>query len=65
VFFTEFTSPYTLNTQRGWRTSKFRVHQGKVYASHTPQIFSLFCHHTVAATWLMSLLVTSEPVHKI
>jgi hypothetical protein len=42
-----------------------RVHQGKVYASHTPGIFSLFCHHMVAATWLMSLLVIFEAKHKI
>jgi len=23
VFLTEFTSPYTLNTQRGWHTSEY------------------------------------------
>jgi hypothetical protein len=42
-----------------------RIHQGKVYAGHTPEIFSLFCHHMVAATWFMSLLMIFEAKQKI
>ena len=40
-------------------------HQGKIYASQTPEIFSLLCDHTVTAACLMSLLVISEAKHKI
>lgn len=41
------------------------IHHGSIYARYTPTIFSLLCHHTLAATCFMSLLVISEAKHKI
>ena len=42
-----------------------RVHHGNVYASQTPEIVSLLCHHTLAATWLITPLAISATKHKI
>jgi len=42
-----------------------RVCHGSANASHTPEIFSLLCHRTFAAKWLMSALVNSAAKHKI
>jgi hypothetical protein len=41
------------------------VRHGSVNVSHTPEIVSLLCHRTPAATWLMSALVISAAKHKI
>jgi len=43
----------------------FYIYHGSVYAYHTPEIFSLLCHHTLAARWLMSPLVISAAKHKV
>jgi len=41
------------------------VRHGIVNACPTPEIFSLLCHRTFAATLLMSALVISAAKHKI
>jgi hypothetical protein len=46
------------------RQSSHVLH-GSVNARHTPEIFSMICHRTFVATWLMSALVISEAKHKI
>jgi hypothetical protein len=44
---------------------QLHVHHGSVFICHISDIFSLLCHPTLAATWLMSLLVISAAKLKI
>jgi hypothetical protein len=44
-----------------WIIVNAHVDYGNVYASHTPEIFLFLFHHTLAATWLMLLLLISAP----
>ena len=43
----------------------FCVYHASVYAYHTPEIFSMLCHHTHAAIWWVSPLVISTAKHKV
>jgi len=44
-----------------WIIVSAHVNNGNGYASHTPQIFPFLSYHTLAATWLMFLVLISTP----
>jgi len=48
-----------------YRRQRCRVYHGRVYASHTSEMFLLLYQNTLAATWLITPLVISEATHKI